>query len=110
MSFRRVKNSYLIRPLSKNSNFLWAVCFFVLNMSAKVVKKIQPIGHFSGLTLEKNYDFAQFDRKIKISRDLVGVLRNFTDTSIKIHIYDVQSSIAYRTRLNFFYLIKCAKS
>jgi len=32
--------------LSKNSNFLWEMLFFFLNMSAKKREKVQPIGHF----------------------------------------------------------------
>jgi len=59
------------------------VIFFVLNMSAKKREKDQPLGHFFGLALEKNYDFAWFGQKIKINRDLVEMLRNFIDTSIK---------------------------
>jgi len=34
------------------------VIFFVLNMSAKKHEKVQPLGHFFGLALKKNCDFA----------------------------------------------------
>jgi len=60
--------------------------FFVLNMRETNREKIQSLGNFSGLTLGKNCKFARFSQKIKINRDLVGMLRNFTDTYIKIHI------------------------
>jgi len=59
------------------------IIFFVLNMSAKKREKVQPVGHFFGLALEKNCDFAWFDQKIEINRDLVEMLQNFIDTSIK---------------------------
>jgi len=58
-------------------------------MSEKKREKVQPLGHFFGLTLEKNRDFAWFGQKIEINRDLVEMLRNFIDTFIKIHIDDV---------------------
>jgi len=61
LNFRRVKNSYLIRPLSKNLIFFCGdVIFFVLNMSAKNREKVQPLGHFFGLTFGKNCDFSWF--------------------------------------------------
>jgi len=53
--------------------------------------------------VEKNCDFAWFGRKIKINRDLVGMQRNFIETSIKIHIEDVQSFVTFRISLDFFY-------
>jgi len=71
-------------------------------MSAKKREKVQPLGHFFGLALEKNYDFAWFGRKIKINRDLVEMLRNFIDTSIKIYIDDVQSFVTFRISVDFF--------
>jgi len=40
--------------------------------------------------------------KIKINRDLVGMQRNFTDTSIKIHIEDVKNFVTFRISLDFF--------
>ena len=63
--------------------------FFFLNMSTKNREKIQPLGYFFGLALGNKCDFVWFGRKIKINRDLVGMQRNFIDTSIKIHIEDV---------------------
>jgi len=62
-------------------------------MSAKKREKVQPLGHFFGLVFEKNWNFAWFDQKIEINKDLVEMLRNFIDTSIKIHIDDVQSFV-----------------
>jgi len=50
------------------------VIFFVLNMSAKKREKVQPLGHFFELALEKNCDFAWFGQKIEINRDLVEML------------------------------------
>jgi len=72
-------------------------------MSAKKREKVQFQGHFFGLALEKNYDFAWFGQKIKINRDLVEMLRNFIDTSIKIHIDDVQSFKTFRISVDFFF-------
>jgi len=103
LSFKRVKNSYLICPLSKNSIHLWETFFLVLNMRAKIVKKIQPLCHFSGLTLEKKLRFCTVQLKIKINHNLAKMLRNFIDTSIKIHIEDLQSSVTFRISLNIFY-------
>jgi len=54
------------------------VIFFVLNMSAKKREKVQPLGHFFGLALEKNCDFEWFGQKIEINRDLIEMLRNFS--------------------------------
>jgi len=71
------------------------VIFFVLNMSAKKREKVQPLGHFFGLALEKKIDFAWFGQIFEINRDLVERLRNFIDTSIKIHIDDVQSFVTF---------------
>jgi len=71
-------------------------------MGAKKREKVQPLGHFFGLALEKNYDFAWFGQKIEINRDLVEMLRSFIDTSIKIHIDDVQSFVTFRISVNFF--------
>ena len=48
-------------------------------------------------------DLTRFGRKIKINRNLFRILRNFTDTSIKIHIDDVKSFVTFRISLNFFY-------
>jgi len=59
------------------------------------MKKFKLLEIFPDSHLEKNCYFARFCRKIKINRDLVGMLRNFTDTSIKIHIEDVQSFVAF---------------
>jgi len=81
--------------------------FFVLNMSAKKRGKVQPLGHFFGLALEKNCDFALFCQKIEINRDLVEMLQNFIDTSIKIHIDDVQSYVTFRISVDFFYFFNC---
>jgi len=71
-------------------------------MSAKNREKVQPLGHFFGLAFEKNCDFAWFGKIIEISRDLVEMLRNFIDTSIKIHIDDVQSFVTFRISVDFF--------
>jgi len=76
-------------------------------MSAKKREKVQPLGHFFGLALEKNCDFAWFGQKIEINRDLVEMLRNFIDTSIKIHIDDVQSFVTFRISVNFFCFYNC---
>jgi len=76
-------------------------------MSAKKREKVQPLGHFFGLALEKNCDFAWFGQKIEINRDLVEMLRNFTDISIKIHIDDVKSFITFRISVDFFYFFNC---
>ena len=76
-------------------------------MSAKKREKVQPLGHFFGLALEKNCDFVWFGRKIKINRDLVEMLRNFIDTSIKIHIDDVKSFVTFRISVDFFYFFNC---
>jgi len=57
--------------LSKNSNFLWEMLFFVLNMSAKKGEKIQPLGHFFGLALEKNQNKSRLSRNVtKLCRHL----------------------------------------
>jgi len=64
-------------------------------MCAKNREKILPLGHFSRRALEKNCDFERFGRKIKINQDLVGMLRNLTDT-------DLQSSVKFRTNLDLF--------
>ena len=100
LNFRRVKNSYLIRPLSKNSNFLWEMLFFCSKHECKKAWKSSTSR--TGLALEKNCDFAWFGRKIKINRDLVEMLRNFIDTSIKIHIDDVKSFVTFRISVDFF--------
>jgi len=71
-------------------------------MSAKKREKVQPLGHFFGLTLEKNCDFAWFGQKFGINRYLVEMLWNFIDTSIKIHIDDVQSFVTFRISVDFF--------
>jgi len=71
-------------------------------MSGKKREKVQPLGHFFGLALEKNCDFAVFGQKIEINRDLVEMLRNFIDTSIKVHIDDVQSFVTFRISVDFF--------
>jgi len=81
--------------------------FFVLNMSAKKREKVQPLGHFFELALEKNCDFAWFGQKIEINRDLVEILRKCIDTSIKIHIDDVQSFVTFRISVDFFYFFNC---
>jgi len=57
--------------------------------------------------LKKYNDFAWFGRKIKINRDLVEMLLNFIDTSIKIHIDDVQSFVTFRISVFFFYFFNC---
>ena len=49
------------------------------------------------------YDLTCFGRKIKINRNLFRILRNFTYTSIKIHIDDVKSFVTFRISLDFFY-------
>jgi len=80
-------------------------------MTAKNREKIQPLGHFFGLELEKNCDFARFGRKIKINRDLVEMLQNFRDTSIKIHIgFAKFRSIPNKSPFFLFLLPKHAKS
>jgi len=71
-------------------------------MSAKKREKVQPLRHFFGLALEKICDFAWFGQKIEINRDLDEMLRNFIDTSIKIHIDDVQSFVTFRISGDFF--------
>jgi len=77
-------------------------------MSAKKREKVQPLGHFFGLALEKNCDYAWFGQKIEINRDLVELLRNFIDTSIKIHIDDVQSFVTFRISVDFFFIFSIA--
>jgi len=52
--------------------------------------------------IQKNCDFTWFGRKIKINRDLVGILRNFIDNSIKIHIVGLQSFVAFRISIGLF--------
>jgi len=47
LSYWRIKHSYLIHLLSENSNFLWEMFFYVLNMFAKNNEKIQPRYNFS---------------------------------------------------------------
>jgi len=81
--------------------------FFVLNMSAKKREKVQLLGHFFGLALEKNCDFVWFGQEIEINRDLVEMLRNFIVISIKIHIDDVQSFVTFRISVDFFYFFNC---
>jgi len=78
-------------PLLENSIFiLWNM--FFLNMRAKNREKIQPLGHFSRRAIgKKNCDFARLGRKIKINRELVGMLQNFTYTFTKIDIEGLQS-------------------
>jgi len=61
-------------------------------MSAKKCEKVQPLGHFSGLA---------------INRDLDEMLRNFIDTSIKIHIDNVQSFVTFQISVDFFYFFNC---
>jgi len=53
-------------------------------MRAKNCEKIHPLGHFSRRALVKKLQFCS--RKIKRNRDLVGMLQNFTHTSIKKYI------------------------
>jgi len=76
-------------------------------MSANKREKVQPLGHFFGLALEKNCDFALFSQKIEINRNLVEMLRNFIDTCIKIHIDDLQSFVTLRISVDFFYFFNC---
>jgi len=76
-------------------------------MSEKKHEKVQPLGHFFGLALEKNCDFALFGQKIEINRDLLEMLRNSIDTSIKIHIDDVKSFVTFRINFDFFYFFNC---
>jgi len=72
-------------------------------MSAKKREKVQPLGYFFGLALEKNYDFAWFGQKIEINQNLVEILRNFRDTSIKINIDVVQSFVTFRISVVLFF-------
>jgi len=72
-------------------------------MSAKNSEKFQPLGHFFELAHGKKLRFLWFGRKIKINRDLVGIQWNFIDTSIKIHIEDVQSFVTFWISLDFFF-------
>jgi len=106
--FAVIKWTYSMHMLSVI--FCGRCSFFVLNMGAKNLGKIQPLGHFSGLALRKKLRFCMFGRKIKINRDLVGMLRNFTYTFIKIHIEGVKSLVAFRISLDFFCWLKHAKS
>jgi hypothetical protein len=73
-------------------------------MNAKNREKIQLLASRLSWTRtwEKNYDFAHFGRKIKINLELVGMLQNFGDTSIKIYIEDLQISVAFRISLDLF--------
>jgi len=73
----------------------------------KIVKKFNLYDTFSDSHLKKNCDYAWFGRKIKINRDLVGMLRNFISTSIKIHLEDVQSFVTFWISLNFLYFFNC---
>ena len=76
------------------------ILVLVLNMSAKNCEKIQPLGHIFGLALRNFFRFCTvWSEK---NRDLVLMLRNFTDTPIKIHIDYVQSSVAFQISLDFF--------
>jgi len=79
LNFRRVKKSYLIRPLLKNSNFLWEMLFFVLNMIAKNREKVQHLGHFFRLTLEKKLWFgmarSKNQNKSRLSRNATKLYR-----------------------------------
>jgi len=59
---------------------------------------------FAALKCSSSCDFTRFGRKIKINRNLFRILRNFTDTSIKTHIDDVQSFVTFRVSLDFFIL------
>ncbi len=61
-------------------------------MSAKKCEKVQPLGHFS---------------RLAINRDLDEMLRNFIDTSIKIHIDNVQSFVTFQISVDFFYFFNC---
>jgi len=56
----------------------------------------------TALKCNSSCDFTRFGRKIKINRNLFRILRNFTDTSIKIHIDDVKSLLTFRICLDFF--------
>jgi hypothetical protein len=76
--------------------------FFFLNMHAKNGEKIQLLGHFSECALGKNCDFVRFGQKIKINLDLVGMLQNFTDNYIKIHIVGLHSFVAFRINIDLF--------
>jgi len=58
---------------------------------------------FAALKCSSNCDFTRFGRNIKINRNLFWILRNFTETSIKIHIDDVKSFVTFRISLDFFY-------
>jgi len=103
LSFRRVKNSYLIRSLSKNSNFLLEMLFFCSKHECKKSWKSSTSRTlFWTRTWKKNCDFALFCRKIKINQDLVEMLLNFIDTSRKIHIDYVKIFVTFRISVNFF--------
>jgi len=59
----------------------------------------------------KKMRFLRFGQKIKINPDLVEMLRNFTNTSVKIHIEDMQSSITFvMCRFFSFFSIETCKS
>jgi len=78
-------------------------------MSAENREKVQRLGHFFGLVIGKNCHFVWFGRKIRINRHLVEMLRNFIDTSIKIHINNVQSFVTFRISVDFFIFFNVRK-
>jgi len=80
LSYWRIKNSYLIHPLSENSNFLCEMSFFMsLTCVQKIMKKFNLYITFSDARLKKYYDFTRFGKKFKINWGLVNILRKFAD-------------------------------
>jgi len=66
-------------------------------------EKIQHVGHFFGHTLGKKLRFCAFWSKNRKNRDLVGMICNFANTSIKIHIEDLQNFVALWIFLDLFW-------
>lgn len=95
-----VKNSYLIHPLSENSNFLCKMLlFFVLNMCTKnKIKNSTSRSLFLTCTWKK-LRFCKVRSKNQNKLILSWNARNFTNTS---YLCKNTSSVAFRISLELF--------
>jgi len=81
----------------------------VLNYRWHIRQQLSVSG-FVALKCSFSCHFTRFGRKITINWNLFRILRNITNTSIKIHIDSVKSFVGFRISLDFFSQPKRAKS
>jgi len=101
LSFWRIKNSYLIHPLSENSNLLWEF-FLSLTCVQKIMNKFNLCITFPDAQLQKYCDFMCFSKKFKINWGLVEIyiynINNWDPFHSQVHVA-ILGSIHINVRL-----------